>query len=188
MFLSHLITEYDMTRHSAAPAAMNHDNNTNKHYTLPHYTLHNRLDYLCDQITKWFSLPHLLSNDNQRLYFFIPKNSTNRSSSEDLLVVFRIVCTIGQLVSLCYVNKLLGKWFQHSVSHESTQYTIHLGIKANERVFYFHFQSQRCLEMWLQDWMFDICLLKRQFRKDLLILLNLKTLFKFSSQIQMLWH
>ena len=45
IFLSHLITEYDMTRHSAA---MNHDNNTNKHYTL-HITQQTGL--LCGQIT-----------------------------------------------------------------------------------------------------------------------------------------
>ena len=63
IFLSHLITEYDMTRHSAAPAAMNHDNNTNKHYTV-HITT------TTDWIIVWpnhqsFYLIALLSNDDQ---------------------------------------------------------------------------------------------------------------------------
>ena len=61
-----------MTRHSASPAAMNHDNNTNKHYTV-HIT-----HYTTDWIIVWpnhqsFYLINSLSNADQRLYFLIPK-------------------------------------------------------------------------------------------------------------------
>ena len=98
MFLSHLIMEYDMTRHSAA---MNHDNNTNKHYTL-HIT-----HYTTDWIIVWtnhqsFYLINLLSNDDQRLYFLIPQNLTNSCSSEDLLTCWLFSELFVQLDNWCH--------------------------------------------------------------------------------------